>query len=72
MAAASAASQVFASEAAAGNSQDAMRIKGRYSCGKEYDIERYYRDSMSMCIGKGTNGMQRVIISKQWVKRNPA
>ena len=62
----------FASEAAVENSQEAMRIFGGYSYSKEYDIERYYRDSMLMCIGEGTNEMQRMIIAKQWVKRNPA
>lgn len=62
----------FASEAAVTNSQDAMRIFGGYSYSKEYEIERYYRDAMLMCIGEGTNEMQRIIISKQWVKRNPA
>jgi alkylation response protein AidB-like acyl-CoA dehydrogenase len=60
----------FASEAAVANSQDAMRIYGGYSYSKEYDIERFYRDSMLMCIGEGTNEMQRIIISKQWVSRN--
>ena len=62
----------FASESAVANSQEAMRIYGGYSYSKEYDIERYYRDSMLMCIGEGTNEMQRIIISKQWMKRNPA
>ena len=62
----------FASEAAVANSQEAMRVFGGYSYSKEYDIERFYRDSMLMCIGEGTNEMQRMIISKQWVKRNPA
>jgi alkylation response protein AidB-like acyl-CoA dehydrogenase len=62
----------FASEAAVANSQEAMRIYGGYSYSKEYDIERYYRDSMLMCIGEGTNEMQRIIISKQWIKANPA
>ena len=62
----------FASEAAVDNSQDAMRIYGGYSYSKEYDIERFYRDAMFLCIGEGTNEMQRMIISKQWVKRNPA
>ena len=62
----------FASEAAVENSQQAMRIYGGYSYSKEYDIERFYRDSMLMCIGEGTNEMQRIIISKQWVKRHPA
>lgn len=61
----------FASEAAVANSQEAMRIYGGYSYSKEYDIERFYRDSMLMCIGEGTNEMQRMIISRQWVKRNP-
>jgi alkylation response protein AidB-like acyl-CoA dehydrogenase len=62
----------FASEAAVANSQEAMRIYGGYSYSKEYDIERFYRDSMLMCIGEGTNEMQRMIISKQWIKANPA
>ncbi len=62
----------FASEAAVANSQEAMRIFGGYSYSKEYEIERFYRDSMLMCIGEGTNEMQRIIISRQWVKQNPA
>jgi alkylation response protein AidB-like acyl-CoA dehydrogenase len=62
----------FASEAAMENSQEAMRIYGGYSYSKEYHVERYYRDAMFLCIGEGTNEMQRIIISKQWVKRNPA
>jgi alkylation response protein AidB-like acyl-CoA dehydrogenase len=62
----------FASEAAVENSQTAMRIFGGYSYSKEYEIERFYRDAMLMCIGEGTNEMQRMIIAKQWLKRNPA
>lgn len=60
----------YASEAAVDNSQEAMRIYGGYSYSKEYDIERYYRDSMLMCIGEGTNEMQRMIIAKQHLKEN--
>ncbi len=62
----------FASEAAVKNAEEAMRIFGGYSYSKEYEIERYYRDALLMCIGEGTNEMQRMIIAKQWVKRNPA
>jgi alkylation response protein AidB-like acyl-CoA dehydrogenase len=62
----------FASEAAVENSQTAMRIFGGYSYSKEYEIERFYRDSMLMCIGEGTNEMQRMIVAKQWLKANPA
>ncbi len=61
----------FASEAAVRNSEEAMRIFGGYAYSKEYEIERYYRDALLMCIGEGTNEMQRMIIAKQWVKRNP-
>ncbi|QMW24162.1 acyl-CoA dehydrogenase family protein [Sandaracinobacteroides saxicola] len=62
----------FASEAAVKNAEEAMRIFGGYSYSKEYEIERFYRDALLMCIGEGTNEMQRMIIAKQWVKRNPA
>ncbi len=61
----------FASETAVQVSEEALRIHGGYGYSKEYDIERYYRDSILMCIGEGTNEMQRMIIAKQWVKRNP-
>ncbi|RYY27056.1 MAG: acyl-CoA dehydrogenase [Sphingomonadales bacterium] len=62
----------FASESAVRNSEEAMRIFGGYSYSKEYEIERYYRDSLLMCIGEGTNEIQRMLIAKQWLKRNPA
>lgn len=61
----------FASEAAVRNSEEAMRIHGGYSYSKEYEIERFYRDSLLMCIGEGTNEMQRMIVAKEWVRRNP-
>jgi len=62
----------FASEAAVKNAEEAMRVFGGYSYSKEYEIERFYRDALLMCIGEGTNEMQRMIVAKQWVKRNPA
>jgi alkylation response protein AidB-like acyl-CoA dehydrogenase len=62
----------FASESAVRNSEEAMRIFGGYSYSKEYEIERYYRDALLMCIGEGTNEIQRMVIAKQWLKRNPA
>jgi alkylation response protein AidB-like acyl-CoA dehydrogenase len=61
----------FASEAAAANAQEGMRIFAGYGYSKEYEIERFYRDAMLLCIAEGTNEMQRMIIAKQWVKRNP-
>jgi alkylation response protein AidB-like acyl-CoA dehydrogenase len=60
----------FASEAGVENSMDAMRIFGGYSYSKEYRVEQLFRDAPLMCIGEGTNEMQRMIIAKQLVERN--
>jgi len=62
----------FASEAALENSTESMRIHGAYGYSKEYDIERLYRDAPLTCIGEGTNEMQRLIIARQWARRNAA
>ncbi|MEM8664824.1 MAG: acyl-CoA dehydrogenase family protein, partial [Pseudomonadota bacterium] len=61
----------FATETGVDCAQEAMRIFGGYSYSVEYEIERFYRDAMLMCIGEGTNEMQRIIIAKQLVARNP-
>jgi alkylation response protein AidB-like acyl-CoA dehydrogenase len=63
--------KLFASEAGVENSLEAMRIFGGYSYSVDFDVERYYRDSPLMCIGEGTNEMQRVIIAKQLIERYP-
>ena len=60
----------FASEAALENSIESMRIHGAYGYSKDYDIERLYRDAPLTVIGEGTNEIQRIIIAKQWLKRN--
>ena len=60
-----------ASEAALANATDAMRIHGAYGYSKELNIERYYRDAPLLCIGEGTNELQRIIIARQLVERNP-
>ncbi len=60
----------FATETGVFCAQEAMRIFGGYSYSTEYEIERFYRDAMLMCIGEGTNEMQRIIIAKQLVERN--
>ena len=60
----------FASETAVEVATEAMRIHGGYGYSKEYVIERLYRDAPLMCIGEGTNEMQRIIIAKQLVARN--
>ncbi|MCG3187498.1 MAG: Acyl-CoA dehydrogenase [Rhodocyclaceae bacterium] len=63
--------KLFASEAALANATEAMRIHGAYGYSKEFNIERYYRDAPLLCIGEGTNELQRLIIARQLVARNP-
>ncbi len=64
--------KLYATEAAVTNSMEAMRIHGAYGYSKEFNIERYYRDAPLLAIGEGTNELQRIIIARQLVERNPA
>jgi len=64
--------KLFASEAAIQVSLEAMRIHGAYGYSKEFLVERLYRDAPLLVIGEGTNELQRIIIARQLVKRNPA
>ncbi len=63
--------KLFATEAALENSIEAMRIHGANGYSKEFNVERLYRDAPLLIIGEGTNEMQRVIIAKQLIARNP-
>lgn len=60
----------FASETALEVATEAMRIHGAYGYSKEFVVERLYRDAPLMCIGEGSNEMQRIIIAKQLIARN--
>jgi alkylation response protein AidB-like acyl-CoA dehydrogenase len=61
--------KLFATEVGFELSVEAMRIHGAYGYTKEFNIERYYRDSPLLLIGEGTNEMQRIIISKGLVEK---
>ena len=63
--------KLFSTEAALSNATEAMRIHGAYGYSKEFEIERLYRDAPLLCIGEGTNELQRIIIARQLVERNP-
>jgi alkylation response protein AidB-like acyl-CoA dehydrogenase len=63
--------KLFSTEAALYNATEAMRIHGAYGYSKEFEIERLYRDAPLLCIGEGTNELQRIIIARQLVQRNP-
>jgi alkylation response protein AidB-like acyl-CoA dehydrogenase len=61
----------FATETALEVATDSMRIHGAYGYSKEYPIERLFRDAPLLIIGEGTNEMQRIIIARQLIARNP-
>jgi alkylation response protein AidB-like acyl-CoA dehydrogenase len=63
--------KLFATEAALENSIEAMRLHGGYGYSKEFVIERLYRDAPLLVIGEGTNEMQRLVIAKRLIERNP-
>lgn len=64
--------KLFASETAMKVALDAVRIHGGYGYSTEFDVERYFRDAPLMLVGEGTNEIQRNVIARQLVKRNPA
>ncbi len=63
--------KLYASEAALENATECMRVFGGYGYSTEFPVERLYRDAPLMCIGEGTNEMQRIIIARQLIARNP-
>ena len=63
--------KLFGSESAMENSAEALRIFGAYGYSTEFEVERHYRDAPLLCIGEGTNELQRIIIAKQLIEQNP-
>lgn len=60
------------SEAALFCSLESMRVHGGYGYSKEFNVERFYRDAPLLAIGEGTNELQRILIARQLIARNPA
>jgi alkylation response protein AidB-like acyl-CoA dehydrogenase len=63
--------KLFATEAALENATEALRIHGGYGYSKEFMVERLYRDAPLLVIGEGTNEIQRLLIAKRLIERNP-
>ena len=61
----------FATETAFEVATEAMRIFGANGYSKEYPIERLYRDAPLLMIGEGSNEMQRIIIARRLIAKNP-
>ncbi len=64
--------KLFATEAAMENSAEALRVHGGHGYSTDFPVERFYRDAPLLVIGEGTNEMQRIIIARQLIERNPA
>jgi len=63
--------KLYASETAYEVALDAMRIHGGYGYTTEFPVERYYRDAPLLIIGEGTNEIQRLIIARHLLQRDP-
>jgi alkylation response protein AidB-like acyl-CoA dehydrogenase len=63
--------KLFASETAMEIALNAVRIHGGYGYSTEFDVERYFRDAPLMIVGEGTNEIQRSVIARQLIQRNP-
>jgi len=63
--------KLFASEAGRFCDEESFRIHGGYGYSKEYEIERLYRDAPLLLIGEGTSEIQKMVIGKKVLERNP-
>ena len=62
--------KLMASEAALENATEALRIHAAYGYSTEGHVERYFRDAPLLCIGEGTNEIQRIVIARQLLARD--
>ncbi|HLW69952.1 MAG TPA: acyl-CoA dehydrogenase family protein [Candidatus Binataceae bacterium] len=62
--------KLFASEACAKITLDALRVLGGYGYMAEFPVERFYRDAPLMMIGEGTNEIQALVIARGLLARN--
>jgi len=57
--------KLFSSEMCMKVTTEAIQVLGGYGYIKEYDVERFFRDSKILEIGEGTSEVQRIIISRE-------
>jgi alkylation response protein AidB-like acyl-CoA dehydrogenase len=67
--AAAATAKYFASEVAMRATYEAIQIFGGNGYSREYPVERMYRDAKLCVIGEGTSEVQKIIISRDLLKR---
>ncbi len=59
----------FSSEVAVKCGNEAVQIMGGYGYTKEYPAEKFLRDAKLMTIGEGTSEIQKVVISRELLKK---
>ncbi|WP_100628287.1 acyl-CoA dehydrogenase family protein [Algoriphagus formosus] len=59
----------YASEVAVSVSNEAVQIFGGYGFTKDYPVEKYYRDAKLCTIGEGTSEIQKLVISREVLKK---
>lgn len=63
--------KLFCTETAQKVIDRALQLHGGYGYCKEYDVERYYRDIRITRIYEGTNEIQKNIIARDMLKKDP-
>jgi alkylation response protein AidB-like acyl-CoA dehydrogenase len=59
----------YASEVAVSVSNEAVQIFGGYGFTKDYPVEKFYRDAKLCTIGEGTSEIQKLVISREVLKK---
>jgi alkylation response protein AidB-like acyl-CoA dehydrogenase len=62
--------KLFATQACARHTLEAIHIHGGYGYTTEFDVERYFRDAPLMTVGEGTNEILQTVIARSLVKRS--
>jgi alkylation response protein AidB-like acyl-CoA dehydrogenase len=60
--------KLFASETANRAAREAVQVHGGSGYVAEYDVERFYRDAKITEIYEGTSEVQRIVISRQYLR----
>ena len=59
----------YASEVAVKVSNEAVQVFGGYGYTKDFPVEKFYRDSKLCTIGEGTSEIQKIVISREELKK---
>lgn len=65
----SAMAKYYASEVCCKVANEAIQIFGGYGYCKDYPVEKYYRDAKLCTIGEGTSEIQKLVISREILKK---